>query len=194
MKKLERLLYIERVHGPEFVNPYAVCYTKDDMSRAYHDLWLSRAMRKTNIRTDWIKPGRDQGYELPFAAQIDLSQAYAFMDQHGRDLVYLVNMALVKAAINGVAIRLDANHALFEINAKEPGIPQRHMYRSPENLQQFVLGPSGYWIWNGSPMRCYQPSDMWGWSFDVVYRQMFLHGEEELTFSVRDFDRSIILW
>jgi hypothetical protein len=164
------------------------------MQQVYYDLWTLQARRTTGMRTDWIT-GHDQGYQLPFGWNLDLQRALEFMEQHGNKLVYIVACGgQVKAECNGVALRLDSEHAFFEINLKEPGIAQRHMYKHPDNLTRFVLGPPGYCYWLGQHWRSYRPEDMSRWSFDTVYRQLFLHSEHELTFSVRDKDRSIVLW
>lgn len=195
MKKLERLAWIERTFGRDVVSPYEACYDYADIHAALRRSW-DRGSRPS-IRTDYTA-GQEQGYNLPFLHLLkddysDIERARFLWNKHGTRLVYIVVDAVQPVICNGVAERLDDEHIFIEINDKEPDSTQRHMYRHPENLRQFVVGPSSRYFMEGILRPCYKPEWCGVYSLDRIYAAMYQGGAQELTFSIRA-DRSTIIW
>jgi len=87
MRKIDRLRWIERAYGPEFVLPYRACYTPDDLRAAFNSFPLGTPL---SVRTDWAD-APDQGYGLPFLYNnADVSKVLAVWDRWGPKLVYIV--------------------------------------------------------------------------------------------------------
>lgn len=192
MKKVARLRWIEEMFGTEYVNPYHVCKSLDEMRVAIEDFDLMK--RTWGIRTDY-PTGSTQGYQLPFVHHGSLEEATKLWTTHGDKFVYIVCGNILHRRLSGVAVKLDSEHVLFEWNDKEHEISQREMYKRPENLKQIALGPSGYvFPWGGQvPLRCVPPEYGVELRFDGIYDVM-VHGQvNEATFTVRD-DGKVIVW
>jgi hypothetical protein len=192
MKKIERLRWIERVFGPEYVSPYVACYTWDEITSAICG-WKHE--KGWSVRTD-TRNGTTQGLLCPFLFEASLADVYRIWRRHGDALVYIVCGRVQPVMLQGVGMRLDDEHVFFEINDQEPMIAQRHMYDRPENLRSFVVGHGGGYFWNGRAYRSHEPEDVWRFGLDIVYSRIMevnVPIGEEVTFSVLP-DRSIVIW
>lgn len=196
MKKLDRLRWIQETFGYSATARYIPAYTWQQMYEALLSFWAG-GVEKVGIRTD-TRNGAEQGFNLPFVHGLrpnDLDKASALWTQYGDKLVYIVTGQTVQPCLaNGVAIRLDEEHVFFEVNDVEPDITQRHMYDRPENLKQFVVGSGGHVLWQGRFYRCYRSEDVWALNYDAVYRAIYYGGVDEITFSIRQRDRSLVIW
>lgn len=194
MKKLERLAWIERTFGRDVVSPYEACYDWADIYSSIQNSWLRGS--RPSIRTDWVA-GATQGFNLPFVHLIDdeaaLERGREVWNKYGTALVYIVVDAVQPVICNGVAERLDDEHIFVEINDKEPDSTQRHMYKHPENLRQFTIGPSSGYIMEGILRPCYKPEWCGVYSLDRIYAAMYQGGAQELTFSIRA-NRGVVIW
>lgn len=191
MNKLERLEWIERTFGPEFVSPYFACRDYSAMETA---ICVFEAKQKTyGIRTD-LADGHVQGYQLPFVWKASREEAMKLWLAHGTKLVYIVCENVPRRRLSAVAQKLDAEHVLFEFNDKEPEQHQRHMALKPENVRQIALGPNRYVIpWGNLIVRCFDPSEASDYRFDKIYDILIHSDEDEATFCVRE-DGRIVVW
>jgi len=87
MKKVERLQYIEREWGPEWVLPYRACSTWEEIRQAIQT--LRAAVGWIGMRTDW-PGGPSQGTNLPFVYHVNEEKAREIWDEHGDRLSYIV--------------------------------------------------------------------------------------------------------
>lgn len=199
MKKLERLAWIERTFGADMVSPYKACYTWGQIILALSGFW-SRGDPRPGVRTDFIG-GDTQGFNLPFVYPVSDTAGVEAVRRiwlgYSHALVYIVSGSVQPVLTQGVAERLDDEHVFFEVNDKEPEVTQRHMYDHPQNLRQFVLGPSSAYIRRDRGgerlFPCYNPE--WGavQSLDRIYAAMYQGGAHELTFSIK-MNKRVILW
>lgn len=191
MKKLERLLWIERTFGPEFVLPYRACRTWEEIEFAFSR--FESAGRTWGIRTDFVN-GRCQGHGLPFLHHGSAAGAKEIWSLHGEKLVYIVSENVLRRRLSGVGIKVGSEHVLFEWNDKEPTISQREMYDKPENVQRIVVGPGGYELVFGEiPIRCVPPEYTSWRRFDEIYDVMIHMDVDEATFTVRE-DGKLVVW
>lgn len=191
MRKVDRLKWVERVFGPEFVLPYRVCGTWGEIEAAAGR--FEEAGRTWGVRTD-LRAGLDQGYGLPFLHHGSMAGAREVWSLHGDRLVYIVSENVLRRRLSAVAARLDAEHVLFEWNGEEPEISQRQMYDRPENLRRVVLGPSGFFFaWGVVPIRCAPPEYASDIGFDRIHDVMVHFDVGEATFTVRE-DGKVVVW
>lgn len=191
MNKLERLEWIERTFGPEFVSPYFYCQNWQEICDAIFT--FESRERTYGIRTD-LSDGHVQGYQLPFVWKADRSSAKELWLAHGNKLVYIVCENVPRRRLSAVAQKLDSEHVLFEFNDKEPEQHQRHMALRPENVRQIALGPNRYVIpWEGLIVRCVDPVDASYYRFDEIYDVLIHSDQDEATFCVRE-DGRIVVW
>ena len=192
MKKIARLKWIEETFGKEFVSPYIVCMTPQEISYAVSK--FEDEKRTWGLRTD-TKDGSVQGYNLPFVHHGTPEKASEVWNKWGDKLAYIVVENILVRRLSAVAIKLDQEHVLFEWNDKEHTISQRDMYKRPENLRQIVLGPSNYFFpWGvGEPIRGVRPSYAADQGFDRIYDVMVHSDVDEATFTLRQ-DGRVIVW
>lgn len=191
MKKLERLAWVERTFGADFVNPYRACSTWPEISEAMSG--FTAAGRGVGIRTD-LPNGHTQGYQLPFLWKATPDSARELWEKHRDRLVYIVCENLLRVRLHAVALKVDSEHALFEWNDREPAISQRDMYRHPENVRRIALGPNRFIIpFGGFMVRSVDPADASFYRFDRIYDVLIHSDEDEATFSVRE-DGRVVVW
>ena len=190
MKKLARLDWIRRTFGSQYVQPFRACFTWDEIVDAigiYEHLY-----GKWSIRTDY-RSGTQQGYQLPFIFAGNRKEAKRVWKQNGQKLVYMVIKTLLYTRLQAVAQRVGSQHIFIEWNEAEKDVPQRHMYRHPENLRQLVFGPgSRAFVW-GCMRRVINPRRASWHRFDEVYRLMLATDVDEITFSVTP-EGSVVIW
>lgn len=190
MKKVERLQWIERTYGSDCVSPYRACYDWPTLEAALVD-FEQRGLRPS-IRTDRSE-GATQGYLMPFLFFTNVEAARKLWDQHRTNLIYIVAASVQPVRVQGVAERLDDEHVFFEVNSKEPMISQRDMYKHPENLDRYIVGPSSQYFWCGRLWRVWRPEYLERFALDQVYSALFRGAADELTFSVKA-DGRVVIW
>lgn len=191
MRKLERLAQIERTWGSEFVLPYFVCRNIEEIAAAARRI-LALGNEGWGMRTDW-RDGAEQGFDLPFLFAPTLDEAGRVVAAYGSRLVYIVSANILQVLLHGVGILADPEHVFFEINDRETRIAQRHMYRNPENLRQFVVGHAGYSMWNETIWRSFESEDVHFLGLDVVWRKMVELQAPEVTFTVLP-GHKVVVW
>lgn len=191
MKKVARLKWIEETFGKDFVLPYRVC---NDQYEIFLAISIFEMSKKTwGMRTD-TKEGTTQGFSLPFVHHGTPGEAAKVWDKHKEKLVYIVSENVLRRRLSAVAIKLDAEHILFEWNGKEAEISQREMYKRPENLRQIVLGPNNLvFPWDGAPIRSVRPEYTADLKFDEIYDVMVHSDVDETTFTLRS-DNKVVVW
>jgi len=191
MTKLERLAWIERTFGQEFVSPYFACENWQEICDAIFT--FEDRERTYGIRTD-LAGGHVQGYQLPFIWKGSRAAAEELWLNHGSKLVYIVCENVPRRRLSAVALKLDHEHVLFEFNDREPECHQRDMYKIPENVRRIALGPNRFVIpWEGLLVRCFDPADAACYRFDQIYDILIHSDEDEATFTVRE-DGRIVVW
>jgi hypothetical protein len=163
----------------------------DQIESAVVDFEVQR--RTWGVRTD-CPNGTAQGYSLPFIWKGTLVEALKLWNEHKDRLLYIVVENVLRVQLHAVAVKLDAEHVLFEWNDKEPEIWQRQMYRKPENLRKIVVGPGGYeLLWGYAFVRCVPSEYTSQWRFDDIYDVIIHSDVDEVTFTVRE-DGKLIVW
>jgi hypothetical protein len=194
LKKIERLRWLQATFGRDAVLPYETCVTWEEILAAIRR--FERAGCTWGMRTDTVN-GQTQGYSLPFVLHGSLEEARGIWDEHGTEFVYIVSQNILRYDLNGVAVSIDPEHALVEINDVDRDVSQRGMY-IPGHTRAFGLGPSrGIVIENAIFVRCVDPESWYARDrrLDRVYEFLrWTPGIEELTFSVRAGDRRLVLW
>jgi hypothetical protein len=191
VKKVARLKWVEETFGKGFVLPYYVCKDPYEITLA---ISIFALWKKTwGMRTD-TKEGTTQGFNLPFLFHGTPEGAAEIWAAHQDRLVYIVSENILRYKLQAVAVKLDAEHVLFEWNSKEPTISQRQMYNRPQNLRQIALGPNNVvFPWDGSPLRSVRPEYAADLKFDQIYDVMVHSDVDETTFSIRD-DGKLVVW
>jgi len=191
MKKLERLAWIQRTFGINYVQGYWTCRTwkeiEETTSYFENDFGF-----KWGLRTDTVN-GTDQGYQLPFLFNGTLEGARVIWNEHREKLIYIVTERLPIVRLHGVALRVAPEYVFIEWNEREKDIAQRHMYRHPENLRSAVFGPGSQLPLWGAVRRVINPRHTSQQRFLEVYRLMLTTDVEELTFSVKP-NGQVIIW
>lgn len=191
MKKVARLKWIEETFGKDFLLPYRVCFDREDLFLAISEFTMTQ--KTWGIRTD-TKDGTIQGFNLPFIHHGTPENAAELWDKYGLKLVYIVVENVLRRRLSAVAIKIDAEHVLFEWNDKEAEISQRQMYNKPDNLRQIVLGPNNYvFPWNGPAIRSVRPEYASDLRFDRIYDVMIHSEVDETTFTLRA-DNKLVVW
>ncbi len=116
MKKVDRLRWIARTFGPEFVLPYRVCRSWPGIFRAITD--LRQQVGWVGMRTDF-PAGAEQGINLPFVYNVDEEKAWQVWAAHGDRLVYIVCGGIPPEgnACNVLAERIGPTQFLVEWDA-----------------------------------------------------------------------------
>lgn len=191
MKKVARLEWIEETFGKGFVLPYRVCKDQYEIILAISIFTMEK--KTWGMRTD-TKEGTTQGFNLPFLFHGTPEGAAKIWDAHHEKLVYIVSENILRYKLQAVAVKLDAEHVLFEWNEKEPEISQRQMYNRPQNLRQIALGPNNVvFPWDGAPLRSVRPEYAADLKFDLIYDVMIHSNVDETTFSIRN-DGKLVVW
>lgn len=189
MNKIQRLRWLGETFGREFVSPYQVCRTLEQLILAI-DVFRLR-FPFVGIRTE--RAGGGFGYELPFLFPATTEGAVKLWEAHGDRLLYIVSRGILPVRMQGVALRISPEHVLFEINDREPMIAQRHMYRHPENLRRIVLGPPGAVPWSGMTWTSWSPECGFPGRLDDVYGSLMRSGVDEITFTVTP-EGELVFW
>lgn len=199
MNKVNRLRFIVERYGPEFVFPFFVCRTWEEIAKAIVSFESEGKM--WGIRTDYPSMQR-LGFSLPFIPHANAKQAEELWQQHRDRLVYIIYNTMTEACVNAVAIRLDAEHVLFEYNPVDIFLTQRHMYNHPRNLRQMIVGPHrslryavGNSFASSFPVFVLEDARVQDLHFPKMYNLFLIHpDEQEITFSVRLRTNQIIIW
>jgi hypothetical protein len=197
MKKVERLEFIERIFGKEFVLPYRVCYNLRDIERAARE--FESLGYGWGMRTD-SKEGHQAAFGSPFIMRGNLEDAKKIWEMDKEKLIYIVSHNILRYHLNGVAYPIDDEHIFFEINDIDKDKSQRAMYDNPRNLKRFVIGPSRKYIlplpFPQILLDVFKPED----NFTIdnrlseIYNIAVGRDIDEVTFSVREDDKKVVIW
>ena len=195
MRKVERLQQVAKRFGPEFVLPYRVCHSWEEIEEVVRE-FESRG-QTWGVRTDFAT-GFEQGFDLPFELHGTMEKVRAMWKKNGSELGYIVSWNILTNHCQAVAIVVDKEHVFFEYNPFEPEISQRYMYENPGNLRHLIVGPfrRSYLPHPQYSFRVFQPEDpmIRDLCFDVIYQLGLKPGDEEVTFTVRSPDKKVIIW
>lgn len=194
MKKIERLEFVRNTFGRQYVLEYFECRDWKQMERAIEHFDMLGI--PWSMRTDSAGENIEQAKLSPFVFLCDRQRAFEVWQQHGRKLSYIIFKAMPRCFFNAVARRIDDETVLFEFNESEPEIPQRDMYRHPENLSHLLVGQMRRHDYPGLPWPVFLPGDseVAKRKFDEIYRLIFSTDEKELTFSLSDPERQLVIW
>ena len=193
MKKAERLKFIRTNFGERFVLPYEECFNEKDIVAAV-DRFESEGFT-WGLRTDLVDVNV-QGYHLPFILRGTLDEALKVFRQHGNKLTYIASQNILNYLCNGVAIPHDEEHVFFEVNPVD-NVSQRGMYDNPENLRNFFIGERRKILYNGRFYPGFKPEDNYVHDLKLSEIYSLIVGRkdiDEVTFSVRNPDKKIVIW
>lgn len=190
LKKIERLRWVEKTFGADFVLPYFYCTNWSEIENAIK--WFEDRKMGWGMRTD-TRDGISQGYGCPFLFKGNLKEAHDIWQNNDKSLYYIVSENILEYFCNGVAILLDDEHIFVEFNAEEHDIPQRRMYDNPQNLRRIGVGPASYVMYNENIVRSFNPEEVTYYCFDRIYFPMIWYKIGEVTFSVRP-NKQVIVW
>ena len=194
MKKVERLQLVEAQFGREYVLPYRLCLTWEEVVAAITK--FERAGHTWGMRTD-TPDGTHQGFLLPFILHGTRARARQLVRKHGQRLLYIVSHNITRYLCNGVALLVDPEHIYIEYADSNPKLPQRLMYsKAAGGVKQIGIGFSSYLpVRIGDfVVRCFKPHEVRRYRFDEVYYLIVTKGVREVTFSVRAGDRRLVIW
>lgn len=196
MRKIERLKFIEKEFGKEFILPYRICIDEDDITKAVKE-FESKGFT-WGVRTDFVS-GNEQGYKLPFVLEGTLDKTLKIFEEHGRKLVYILSHNVLSYVCNGVAIPHDREYVFFEVNAID-NVSQRDMYNNLDNLRRFFVGPTRKVIHDRTFYPCFKPEDNYLSDlrlleiYNLMVGRKIARDIDEVTFSVRSPDKKVIIW
>lgn len=190
MKKIDRLRYIEKNFGLEFVLRYFLCKTWGEIEKAIH--YFENKGLGWGMRTDTFS-GNSQKFMCPFLFKGSIDDARKIWKENGRGLYYIVCENILEVLCHGVAELLDEEHIFIEFNDREPHIAQRHMYERPENLRHLAVGPNSFVFRNEVLVRSFHPEEVVVYSFDKIYYPMIANKIRETTFTVTP-NGKVIVW
>jgi hypothetical protein len=197
MKKIDRLRWIEKTFGQEFVLPYFFCHNWEEILEAINTFESSG--KTWGLRTDICgseTPGQTQGILYPFLFQGSVDGAKKLWKENGEKLHYLVSLNILEVTCHGVAELLDPEHIFIEFNDKEPFISLRDMYNNMENVRRIGVGPSAFITRWETVVRCFHPEEVSIYRFDDLYRLMVSTKlvEKTIEFTITDVPKRIIIW
>jgi hypothetical protein len=200
MKKIERLEWVAEHCGPQFVLPYQVCYSWEQIKAAieYHE---ARGI-PWSMRSDY-RYGKTQGFQLPHTYEGDRAEVRGYWNKYRDQLLYFFYEAVLSVYCNGAALLLDPENILIEYNDKDTTVSQRQMYKNGGNISVVALGSNNLIYRTGPrdktedrPLRCYKPDSNFAIDnrFDVIYNLMTQRRIDEMVFSVRKPGKKVIVW
>lgn len=125
-----------------------------------------------------------------------MEEARNIFREHENNLNYIVSHNILDYNCNGVAIPIDKEHVFFEINPSDNN-SQRRMYDSPNNLKHFFIGESRKFLYGGILYPGFKPEDDYACDSKLsdIYSLLVGRGDvDEVTFSVRNPDKKVVIW
>ncbi len=193
MKKIDRLRWVEKNFGKQFVLKYFFCRNWDEIKKAIE--YFESKKQGWGMRTDTLE-GYFQKDNCPFLFKGLNEDALRIWSVNKNNLYYIICENILMVLCHGVAYRIDDEHIVIEFNDKNRDISLRDMYNFPDNLRRIGIGPNRYIIFPGSfkmIIRCFHPEETMIYSFDIVYDLMISLKVKEIEFTVKT-DRQIIIW
>jgi len=193
MRKVERLRFIENRFGNQFVLPYVECHRKQELAAAIEGFESDGVT--WGLRTD-VKDGTAQGFGLPFILDGTFDGAMKLFRQYGDRLTYIVSHNILDYHCNGVAVPHDKDHVFFEINPFDNN-SQRRMYDHSENLRVLFVGESRRVLNQDRFYPGFKPEDSYARDLrlsDIYNLIVGSNDVDEVTFSVRNPDKKIVIW